>query len=81
MNQAGPRSIDYAGLERTTGVRRNDKRSDIYFVGCMLYHLVSGEPPLSETRERIKRLSSQRYLEVQARHQSCAGPAASSRHS
>ncbi len=60
----GPRSIDYAGLERTTGVRRNDKRSDIYFVGCMLYHLVSGEPPLSETRERIKRLSSQRYLDV-----------------
>lgn len=61
----GPRSIDYAGLERTTGVRRNDKRSDIYFVGCMLYHLVSGEPPLTETRERIKRLSSQRYLDVQ----------------
>jgi serine/threonine protein kinase len=61
----GPRSIDYAGLERTTGVRRNDKRSDIFFVGCMLYNLVSGEPPLSETRERIKRLSSQRYLEVQ----------------
>ncbi len=62
--KGGPRSIDYAGLERTTGVRRNDKRSDIYFVGCMLYQLLSGEPPLMETRERIKRLSSQRYLDV-----------------
>ena len=26
-----PRSIDYAGLERSTGVRRNDPRSDLYF--------------------------------------------------
>jgi len=60
----GPRSIDYAGLERCTGVRRNDPRSDIYFVGCMLYQMVTGEPPLVETRERIKRLSSQRYQET-----------------
>ena len=30
----------------------------------MLYQLVSGVAPLLETRERIKRLSSQRYLEV-----------------
>ncbi len=62
--KGGPRSIDYAGLERTTGVRRNDRRSDIYFLGCMLYQLVSGIAPLFETRERIKRLSSQRYLDV-----------------
>lgn len=62
--QGGPRSIDYAGLERTTGVRRNDLRSDIYFLGCMLYQLVSGEAPLLETRERIKRLSAQRYLDA-----------------
>jgi serine/threonine protein kinase len=60
----GPRSIDYAGLERCTGVRRNDPRSDIYFVGCMLYQMVTGEPPLVETRERIKRLSAQRYQET-----------------
>jgi serine/threonine protein kinase len=62
--KGGPRSIDYAGLERTTGARRNDPRSDIYFLGCMLYHMVSGKPPLFETRERIKRLSAQRYLDV-----------------
>ncbi len=63
--KGGPRSIDYAGLERATHVRRNDKRSDIYFLGCMLYQLVSGVSPLLETRERIKRLSSQRYLDVE----------------
>lgn len=60
----GPRSIDYAGLEKCTGVKRNDLRSDIYFVGCMLYHMVSGEPALTETRERMKRLSSRRYTEA-----------------
>ena len=60
----GPRSIDYAGLERLTGVGRNDPRSDIYFVGCMLYQMVSGVAPLLETRERMKRLSAQRYQET-----------------
>jgi eukaryotic-like serine/threonine-protein kinase len=62
--KGGPRSIDYAGLERTTGSRRNDPRSDIYFCGCMLYHMISGVSPLFETRERMKRLSSQRYTDV-----------------
>lgn len=62
--KGGPRSIDYAGLERATGSRRNDPRSDVYFCGCMLYHMVSGVPPLFETRERIKRLSSHRYTDV-----------------
>lgn len=59
-----PRSIDYAGLERVTGVRKNDKRSDIYFVGCILYHMLSGRPPLFETRDRIKRLSVTRFRDV-----------------
>lgn len=59
----GPRSIDYAGLERCTGVRRDDTRSDIYFVGCMLYQMVTGVPPLEETRERIKRLAAKRYTD------------------
>lgn len=58
------RSIDYAGLEKLTNVRRNDPRSDIYFLGCMLYHMLAGEPPLYETRERIKRLSPNRYRDI-----------------
>lgn len=59
-----PRSIDYAGLERMTGVRKNDPRSDIYFTGVLLYHIISGKPPLYETRDRIKRLSVSRYRDV-----------------
>jgi serine/threonine protein kinase len=62
--KGGPRSIDYAGLERFTGVRKNDPQSDLFFVGCMLYQMLSGQPPLEETRERMKRLSKQRFTDV-----------------
>ncbi len=59
-----PRSIDYAGLEKTTGVSRDDKRSDIYFLGCMLYHMLTGHSPLTETQQRSERISPQRFREV-----------------
>ena len=61
---ATPRSIDYAGLERATQVPRNDVRSDIFFVGCMFYHLLAGYPPLAETRDRIQRLNIGRYRDI-----------------
>jgi serine/threonine protein kinase len=64
LNAPNPRSIDYAGLERTTGVRKDDKRSDIYFAGCMLYHMLTGHSPLFETKERMKRLNASRYRDI-----------------
>ena len=60
-----PRSVDYAGLEKTTGVGRDDKRSDIFFLGCILYHMLSGHPPLYETRERLKRMSVERFRSIE----------------
>ena len=47
-----------------TGVRKDDPRSDLYFSGCMLYHLLSGVPPLSETRDRAQRLNVSRFRSV-----------------
>ncbi len=38
-----PRTIDYAALERSTGVRKDDMRSDIFFLGCIFYHMLSGQ--------------------------------------
>lgn len=63
-DMVNPRSIDYAALERVMKVRRNDKRSDIFFLGCMLYHMLSGKPALYETRERMQRLSTQRFKDI-----------------
>ncbi len=59
-----PRSIDYAGLERATATKRDDKRSDLFFLGCMLYQMICGEPAMAETRERIQRLSVARYRNI-----------------
>jgi serine/threonine-protein kinase len=58
------RAIDYAALERGTAVRKGDHRSDIYFVGCILYHIVSGRAPLTETRDRLMRLNVTRFVEM-----------------
>jgi serine/threonine-protein kinase len=63
-NSPNPRTIDYAGLERATGVRKDDPRSDIYFLGCIYYHILTGTPPIYETRDRIQRLSKTRFEEV-----------------
>jgi serine/threonine-protein kinase len=58
------RTIDYAALERATGVRKDDTRSDIYFLGCIFYNMLTGQAPLSDTRDRLQRLSKQRFLDV-----------------
>jgi len=58
------RTIDYAALERATGVRKDDTRSDIFFMGCMFYHMLTGQPPLLETKDRLQRMNKQRFLDV-----------------
>jgi serine/threonine protein kinase len=58
------RTIDYVGLERASGVKKDDSRSDIFFAGCILYHIVSGVPPLVETRDRLLRLSTSRFQDI-----------------
>jgi serine/threonine-protein kinase len=58
------RAIDYAALERGTGVRKDDPRSDLYFWGAMLYHIITGNSPLTETRDRLARLNVSRFREV-----------------
>jgi eukaryotic-like serine/threonine-protein kinase len=67
------RAIDYAALERGTGVRKDDPRSDIYFAGNMLYHLLAGEPALTETRDRLKRLDVSRFQTIVPLHERVPG--------
>lgn len=58
------RAIDYAALERGTNVRKDDPRSDVFFTGNMLYHMLAGTPALSETRDRLARLNVSRFQEI-----------------
>jgi serine/threonine-protein kinase len=59
-----PRTIDYAGLERATNVRRDDTRSDLFFTGCIFYQLLSGKAAIAETRDKVQRLSKDRYQNI-----------------
>ena len=59
------RAIDYAALERGSGVRKDDPRSDIYFAGNMLYHMLTGTPALTETRDRLARLNISRFQDIE----------------
>jgi eukaryotic-like serine/threonine-protein kinase len=59
-----PRTIDYAALEKLTGMKDDAVRSDIYFLGTIAYLAVAGTSALKETRDRSERADPQRFRNV-----------------
>jgi serine/threonine-protein kinase len=57
-------SIDYIALEKASGAPRMDERSDLFFLGCILYHMLSGESPFLETKDRTKRMDRRRFFDI-----------------
>jgi eukaryotic-like serine/threonine-protein kinase len=58
------RTVDYAGLERATGSKRGDVRSDIFFMGCIFYEMLSGHAPLVHTRDHVARMHRHRFENI-----------------
>jgi serine/threonine-protein kinase len=57
------RTIDYAGLERATGCRQDDPRTDIFFAGTILYQMLTAHAALPENRDRAQ-AGKARYQDI-----------------
>ena len=58
------RTIDYATLEKWTNAPRGDPRSDIFFLGAVFYHMLSGEPAMPDVKDKIVRASWSRFVNI-----------------
>jgi serine/threonine-protein kinase len=60
-----PRTVDYAALEKLTGMRDDSVRSDIYFLGTVAYLTLAGASALAESRDRNVRSDPRRFSVVE----------------
>lgn len=57
-------AVEYFTLEKNTGAPGNDPRSDLFFLGAILYELATGTSPYPPTRTREERKQFGRYAGI-----------------
>ncbi|MCG6157302.1 serine/threonine-protein kinase [Rubinisphaera margarita] len=57
-------ALEYSTLEKGTGAPRNDPRSDLFFLGTILYEMLLGQPPYPRTKSREERKQLTRYRNI-----------------
>jgi serine/threonine protein kinase len=57
-------ALEYSTLEKNTNAPRNDPRSDLFFLGTILYELITGVAPYPRTRDRDERKNFSRYRDI-----------------
>ncbi len=58
------RALEYATLEKGTGAPEDDPRSDLFFLGAVVYELLAAVPPYPATKDRLERKQLSRYTNV-----------------
>ncbi|WP_165074166.1 serine/threonine-protein kinase [Paludisphaera rhizosphaerae] len=73
------RTIDYSALERSCGSPKGDHRSDIYFLGCVFYYMLTGQVPLedSESKDPLKKMLKRSFSIIRpiSEHRNAPDPA------
>jgi serine/threonine-protein kinase len=59
------RTVEYAALEVAGGVRGDDVRSDVFFLGTLIYLLLAGRSALNDSRDRAVRADPKRYADFE----------------
>ncbi|MCA9008139.1 MAG: protein kinase [Planctomycetaceae bacterium] len=57
-------ALEYSTLERGSDAPQNDPRSDLFFLGTILYELLTGEEPYPRTSDREERKRFSRYRDI-----------------
>ncbi|MEM9185918.1 MAG: serine/threonine-protein kinase [Planctomycetota bacterium] len=58
------RTVEYAALEKATGVRKDDTRSDVFFAGYIMHQMLTGEVSLPTGRDRMQRFGRDTFKSI-----------------
>jgi serine/threonine protein kinase/CheY-like chemotaxis protein len=66
-----PRTVDYSALERTCGSQKGDPRSDIFFLGCVFYQMITGQLAMAETetKDMLQKMLKRSFSAIKPLHE------------